>query len=84
MSKLEPKVTPRIGLLPTGLQIYWEQYPRLKERGLAMYDRLVAGLSEFGEVLSPGLVDNDESAEKAAKYLKEQDVDILLIFPFAA
>ena len=27
MSKLEPKVTPRIGLLPTGLQIYWEQAP---------------------------------------------------------
>ena len=82
MSKLEPKVTPRIGLLPTGLQIYWEQYPRLRERGLAMYDQLVAGLSEFGEVFSPGLVDNDERAAEAAKYLKDQDVDILLIFPF--
>lgn len=53
MSKLEPKVTPRIGLLPTGLQIYWEQYPRLRERGMAMYDQLVDGLSAFGEVI-PG------------------------------
>ena len=82
MSKLEPKVTPRIGLLPTGLQIYWEQYPTLRERGLAMYDQLVAGLSEFGEVFSPGLVDNDDRAMEAATYLKAQDVDILLIFPF--
>ena len=79
---MKTKLRPRIGLLPTGLQIYWEQYPRLRERGLAMYDKLVEGLSEFGEVFSPGLVDNDERAEEAAKYLKAQDVDILLIFPF--
>ena len=48
----------------------------------AMYDKLVESLSAFGEVISPGLVDNDQKAEEAARFLKLQDVDILLIFPF--
>lgn len=82
MSKLEPKVKPRIGLLPTGLQMYWFQYPRLKERGLEMYNNLVSRLSEFGDVFSPGLVDTDETAFAAAEYLGNQNIDILLIFPF--
>lgn len=82
MSKLEPKVTPRIGLLPTGHKIYWEQYPSLRERGIKMYDRLVEQLRSFGEVISPGLVDTYESSVKAAELLGESDIDILLIFPF--
>lgn len=82
MSKLEPKVTPKIGLLPTGLHMYWLQYPRLKARGMAMYNQLVEKLSTIGEVYSPGLVDTDESAERAAEYFKKQEIDILLIFPF--
>ena len=44
MSKLEPKVKAKIGLLPTGLKIYWEQFPSLKEKGLRMYDKLVEKL----------------------------------------
>lgn len=82
MSKLEPKVKPKIGLLPTGLSMYWQQYPGLKDRGLKMYDELVEHLSEFGEVFSPGLVDTDETAAQAAEFFKNQEIDILLIFPF--
>jgi len=47
MSKLEPKVKPRIGLLPTGHKIYWSQFPTLKEKGMKMYGKLL-NLTQFG------------------------------------
>ena len=75
------QAAPRIGLLPTGHLIYWGQYPGLKQRGLSMYQRLVDGLSRYGEVVSPGLVDSGERAEEAAAMLGAADVDALLIFP---
>ena len=39
---MEPRVTPRIGLLPLGHHYYWEQFPALKEMGLSMYARSAA------------------------------------------
>ncbi|MEG1515052.1 MAG: hypothetical protein RSD95_09235 [Clostridia bacterium] len=78
---LAPRVTPKIGLLPTGHKIYWGQFPHLKEMGARMYEKLVDQLGTFGTVISPGLVDTYESAVEAAKFLSESDIDILLIFP---
>ena len=82
MLKLEPNVTPKIGLLPTGHKIYWSQFPNLKERGLNMYQKLLDRLHMIGEVVDPGLVDTYEGAVAAGKLFAEQDIDILLIFPF--
>lgn len=82
MSKLEPKVKAKIGLLPTGLKIYWEQFPSLKDKGLKMYDQLVEKLSEYGEVVSPGVVDTYETAVEASELFVKEKVDILFIFPF--
>ena len=82
MSKLEPKVKAKIGLLPTGLKIYWEQFPDLKNKGMKMYDKLVERLSEFGEVVSPGVVDTYETAVEASELFVKEKVDILFIFPF--
>lgn len=82
MSKLEPKVKPKIGLLPTGHKIYWSQFPGLKERGMKMYAGLLDKLAEIGEVVDPGLVDTYEGALEAGKKLAESEIDILLIFPF--
>jgi len=62
--------------------MYWSQYPELKKMGLAMNDKLVKKLSEFGEVISPGLVDTYELSVQAAKLFKDCSIDILLIFPF--
>jgi hypothetical protein len=31
---------PRIGLLPTGHNYYWDQFPALRDLGLGMYARL--------------------------------------------
>lgn len=82
MSELKAKVTPRIGLLPTGHKIYWGQFPGLRERGMKMYEKLLAQLQQIGEVISPGLVDTSERAREAAELLQSEDIDILLIFPF--
>lgn len=79
---MNTKLKPTIGLLPTGLNMYFHQYPNLKQMGLAMYDKLVAKLSEYADVVSPGLVDTYDAAVNAAKVLSEGDIDILLIFPF--
>ncbi|NLF29076.1 MAG: hypothetical protein GX592_14375 [Clostridiales bacterium] len=79
---LKPRVRPRIALLPTGHKIYWGQFPNLRDMGTRMYEKLLAGLERFGDVVSPGLVDTYESAVEAAKLLAASDADILLIFPF--
>lgn len=79
---LQPKIRPRIALLPTGHKIYWGQFPNLKKMGTAMYEKLLSRLSEFADVVSPGLVDTFEAAEEAAKQLSASGADILLIFPF--
>jgi L-arabinose isomerase len=74
-------VRPRIGLLPAGHFIYWEQFPGLKEMGLNMYEEACQYLGQFGEVISPGLVDTKEKAFEAGQFFKEKDIDILLVFP---
>lgn len=72
---------PNIGLLPTGLNMYFTQYPNLKQMGMNMYQKLVDQLSEYGVVCSPGLVDTYETALEAADIFKKEAIDILLIFP---
>ncbi len=75
-------VRPRIGLLPTGHFYYWDQFPKLKEMGLRMYDKLMQHLNPIGEVITPGLVDTKEKAIEAGHFFRSQAIDILLIFPF--
>ncbi|MCL1895518.1 MAG: hypothetical protein FWG03_03125 [Clostridiales bacterium] len=78
----EKKVRPRIGLLPTGHKIYWGQFPGLKDMGTNMYGKLVAGLSEIGDVVAADLVDTQEKSIEAAGMFAESGIDILLVFPF--
>ena len=79
---MRKQLRPKIGLLPTGLNMYFHQYPNLKEMGMAMYGKLLAHLEEYADVVSPGLVDTYETATNAADILSKADIDILLIFPF--
>ena len=72
---------PRIGLLPTGHMIYWDQFPGLKEKGLRMYSQLRQRLAEVGDVVSPELVDTPEKAAQAGRLFQREAIDILLIFP---
>ena len=73
---------PRIGLLPTGHQYYWEQFPELRDMGMRMYGALCARLEESGQVIAPELVDTPEKSAAAGEYLRGEGVDILLVFPF--
>jgi len=72
---------PRIGLLPTGLRMYWDQFPGLRERGLSLCERLRQRLSEIGDVLAPDLVDTADLAVAAGAFFRENPIDILLVFP---
>jgi L-arabinose isomerase len=75
------KVRPRIGLLPTGHLIYWDQFPGLRERGLSMYEQYRRRLEQIGEVHSPGLVDTPEKAWQAGALFAAAQIDILLVLP---
>ena len=74
--------TPRIGLLPLGHFYYWDQFPELKRMGLNMYARLRENLEAIGDVVTPDLVDTMEKGQKAGAFFRQQDIDILIIFPF--
>ena len=78
----ERMARPRIGLLTTGHFYYWDQFPRLKEMGMRMFDRLRASLEEIGEIVAPELVDTKERALKANEYFRREQLDVLLVFPF--
>jgi len=82
MNKLTARMpVPRIGLLPTGHLIYWNQFPGLKEMGLNMLAELRRRLETIGTVITPELVDTPEKAAAAGQFFRQQQPDILLIFP---
>src|ERR1700737_3007684 len=72
---------PRIGVLPTGHRMYWDQFPQLKQMGEKMYGDLRRRLQVFGEVVAPELVDTPDKARAAAGFFSANPIDILLIFP---
>ena len=75
-------VTPQIGLLPIGHFYYWDQFPQLKEMGYRMYDKLRQNLTEIGDIIASDLVDTMEKAQQAGEFFRQQDIDILIVFPF--
>ncbi|MCL2111218.1 MAG: hypothetical protein FWH32_02985 [Clostridiales bacterium] len=82
MAELKPKVRPKIGLLFTGLHIYWDQFPQLQEIGHNMYNRYLERFREIGDVVEAKFVDTPEGSEKAGEQLAEAGIDILFVFPF--
>jgi L-arabinose isomerase len=72
---------PRIGLLTTGHYYYWDQFPGLRERGARMSAALRERLQQIGDVICPEMVDTAEKARAAGDFFREQDPDILLVFP---
>jgi L-arabinose isomerase len=80
--KKKNEIRPKIGLLPTGHEIYWGQFPRLKAMGQKMYKKLLNILEQHADVVSPELVDSADKSHKAAQLFQEQNVDMVLIFPF--
>jgi L-arabinose isomerase len=79
--KRQHEVKPRIGLLPTGYYYYWPQFPDLKERGVRMFQRLLALLQKEATVIVPSLVDTVQKAQEAGKLFADSEVDMVLVFP---
>ncbi len=72
---------PKIGLLPTGHDYYWSQFPKLKEMGLRMYASLRKKLGTMADIVAPELVDTEDKARKAGDLFKRENVDMAVIFP---
>jgi hypothetical protein len=45
---------PRIGLLLTGHELYWAQFPGLSEKCLGLLSTFRDRLTQFGDVVAPG------------------------------
>lgn len=76
------KPRPRVGLLATGHQYYWDQFPRLKSLGLRMYERLKRVLSRHCDLVATDLVDSEAKSRKARERFEKEAIDLLVIFPF--
>jgi len=82
---LKPTVRPKIGLLPTGHKMYWSQYPGLKEMGMRMYNTFTAHLETFGDIISPGLADDFESASEAEDEPdSDSEEEFVIVSPFSS
>ncbi|MEG0785445.1 MAG: hypothetical protein RR389_08485, partial [Christensenella sp.] len=82
MAKSEPKVTPKIGVMFTGLKAYWAQFPEFLDIGSKMLERYMKKFDTVGEVVLEKFVDTPERAEEAGKHFAQVGIDILYILPF--
>jgi L-arabinose isomerase len=71
---------PRIGIFGIGLAAYWPQFASLHERLTGYLHLIEDRLSQWGEVVSGGLVDTDEAAPGAGNMLASAQVDMLFIY----
>jgi L-arabinose isomerase len=70
----------KAGLLGTGLDTYWPQFEGLKDRLLASQKRISQKLTCFNvDVIDAGLVDNPDSARRAAELFHQENVEIVFL-----
>jgi len=70
----------RIGLFGIGLEAYWPQFPRLKERLEGYLGRVAAKLARPGvEIVNIGLVDNPDRAYAAGREFRRPDVELIFL-----
>ena len=71
-------LTANVGVFGVGLDVYWDQFPGLKEELLGYLDRFEEVVSGFGvKPIRFGMVDNARSAYAALKRMKAADLDLL-------
>ena len=71
--------TLKIGLYSAGLKAYWPQFTGLRKR-LEGYNAFVEKkLSQFGQVINFGMVDNAQTGNQAAEYFQSRNVDIIFL-----
>jgi L-arabinose isomerase len=73
----------RVGVFAIGHEIYWPQFPGLKERLLRHYGHFVERLSREGTATilpAEGLVDNSRRAAEVGDQFAREQVDLLICF----
>ncbi|HSM77187.1 MAG TPA: hypothetical protein VLT57_06170, partial [Bryobacteraceae bacterium] len=73
---MEPKVRARVGLLTTGHQYYWDQYPGLRGMGLNMCAQLRGMLGQYADLVTTELIDTQEKAAAAGRAFRDAEVDL--------
>jgi L-arabinose isomerase len=70
----------RVGLFSIGLDVYWPQFPGLRERLLESNQRIASRLESFSvEVVNLGLIDTPQFASEAGHRFRAADVDIIFL-----
>ncbi len=70
----------RIGLYGVGLKAYWEQFELLKDRLKFYTEFLEKQMKSYGEIYNYGLVDDEDTGNKAGEYFNQNNVDIIFLF----
>lgn len=71
---------PLIGVFGVGLAAYWPQFPGLKERLEGYQSHVEQQISQWGEVVSAGLVDTAVAARQAGDQFSRAAVDLLVCY----
>ena len=78
---MRAEIRPKIGLLSTGHDYYWGQFPGLKDMVMNMHGKLLSMLEQWGDIVTPELVDTEEKAHSAGALFRDKGVDLVLVFP---
>ena len=71
----------KVGLFGIGLDTYWPQFKGLLSRLEGYLGQIKSQIESMGvTVVDAGMVDNPEKAQKAADYLKSENVDIVFLY----
>ncbi len=75
------ELRPKVGLLATGHDYYWEQFPGLQQKSKNLLAAVRDLLSRWAEVVAPDLVDSVETAGHAGAMFRDKGVDLVIVFP---
>ncbi len=77
---LSSTVALRVGLFGVGLDTYWPQFERLKDRLLGYQGRIRERLEREAVLIDAGLVDDPTQAAAAASTFNRGEVDLIFLF----
>ncbi|MGQ9732783.1 MAG: hypothetical protein ACUVX8_16110, partial [Candidatus Zipacnadales bacterium] len=76
---MDPKRSPRVGLLTLTLELYDHARPELRPDREQFARQIVALLGEFAEVTYSGISNTREAVQRACRKFVEQDVDLVVV-----